>query len=414
MSIRFALGLCAFVSVAACAAGQPRLDVIAEGYVRAALQLSQHDPSLVEQWRGPESWAPGPRRPVAELQHDIDELRRHVEVASADISSAAESARVAYLSGQIRALRYAAERQLGRSASIDDQARDEFGVTFSTPDRKDVAGVHQQLAHLLPGDRPLAARVLALRRATTIPRERRVAVLTRALAACRDATPLPTALPLHERVELTFKSGIAWDAFARYHGQHHTEIEINEDGELDVTRALRLACHEGYPGHHVQHVLIDRAFAEHQWPELLLTPGFGPHLLFTEGAAEVAADLALPAPAREQLYRASLFPSAGLDPAHIPGLVRVEDLLQDLLPVVTDVARQYLASQISEAHAIDRLTNEALVANPRGVLAFVEQRRARALVYGEGRRIVYASMQSRDLPALFDAFRRVAAVKWTP
>jgi hypothetical protein len=203
---------------------------------------------------------------------------------------------------------------------------------------------------------------------------------------------------------------MTFDAFARYQGQQRTDIEINDDTELDVSRAVRLACHEGYPGHHVQNVLLDRLSAERQLPELLLTPGFGPHLLAAEGAAEAGADLALAAPARATLYR-TLFSIAELDAAPIDALVRTEDLLIELLPVITDVARRYLEGAITQEQAIGRLTNEALVANPQALLAFIERQRARALVYGEGRRIVYAAMQARDLDSLFNAFRRVAALQ---
>ena len=412
--MRFALGLCVFVSATSCGPAQPDLDAIAEGYVRAALKLSQHDPSLVEQWRGPESWTPGPRRPVAEVQQEIERLHQQIQVRASDISSAAEYARVRYLSGQIAALRFAAERQLGRAAAIDDQARDEFAVTFPTLDRPAIARVHDKLERVLPGSQPLAERVSALRKATTIPRERRLATLSKAVDACRAATLKAIDLPADETTELVFEARMSWDALARYEGQHRTRIEINDDSELDVSRALRLACHEGYPGHHVQHLLTDRLVGERYAAELLLTPGFGPHLLLAEGAAEVAADLAFEPSDRAALYRAALFPAAELNPAAIDQLVQVEQLLIELLPVVTDVARQYLSNVITEQAAVERLANEALVANPRGTLSFIEQRRARALVYGEGRRIVYAAMESRDLAALFDTFRRAAAVQWSP
>jgi hypothetical protein len=412
--MRFALGLCVFVSAASCGPARPDLDAIAEGYVRAALKLSQHDPSLVEQWRGPESWTPGPRRPVAEVQHEIEQLQEQIRARASDISSAVEHARVRYLSGQIAALGFAAARQLGRAASVDDQAREEFAVAFPALDRSAIARVHGKLERILPGTRPLAERVSALRKATTIPRERRLVVLSKAVEACRAATMKTIDLPRDESIDLVFKGRMSWDALARYEGQHRTRIEINDDSELDVSRALRLACHEGYPGHHVQHLLTDRLVGERDAAELLLTPGFGPHLLLAEGAAEVASDLALDQSERAALYRASLFPAAQLDPATIDQLVQVEELLIELLPVVTDVARQYLSHAVTEQAAVDRLANEALVANPRGTLSFIEQRRARALVYGEGRPIVYAAMSSRDLAALFDTFRRVAALQWSP
>ena len=75
--------------------------------------------------------------------------------------------------------------------------------------------------------------------------------------------------------------------------------------------------------------------------ELRLTPAFGRHLLLTEGAAEVASDLAFPADRRAALYREKLFPAAELNAADIDILVRIEDLQRELLPVVTDVAREY-------------------------------------------------------------------------
>jgi hypothetical protein len=411
MSIRFALGLCAVVSLSACLGGRATVDAIAEGYVRAALALAQHDPSLVEQWRGPESFNPGPRRPVAELLVEVERLQQHIEDAASDISSSTEYARVHYLRGQIRALRFATDRQLGRAASIDEQTAAEFNVTFPPLDRAAITRVHDRLRSQLPGASALDEQVAALRRATAVPRERRIVVMTHAVDACRDAAARIVSLPNDERINIAFRSGIPWDAFARYEGEHRTAIEVNDDGELDISRALRLACHEAYPGHHVQHLLIDGLFGERQWPELLLSPGFGPHLLFTEGAAEVAADLALRPEQRATLYRQRLFADAGVDLANVDRLVAVEDLLVDLLPVVTDVARRYLDGTISYQHALDRLRTEALIANPPAALAFIEQRRARALVYGEGRRVVYGSMRSRELSALADAFRRVAALQ---
>ena len=55
--------LLAALTVSGCAPPPVAIDAIAEGYVRVSLQLAQHDPSLVEDWRGPDSWRPGPREP---------------------------------------------------------------------------------------------------------------------------------------------------------------------------------------------------------------------------------------------------------------------------------------------------------------------------------------------------------------
>ena len=377
--------LMALVTATACNTTSRSVDGIADGYVRATLRLAQHDPTLVEDWRGPERFKPGPRGPVAEVAREIDALQRDVERAADDISSAQEYARVHYLRAQLRALRFAADRQLGQNKSIDDQAREEFGVTFAPFDRAAVEKAHSALRQALPGAGALKDRLLAFRNQDLAPASRRQEVLTGALASCRSATRAVIPLPANESVAFMLGDPPLFDAFARYRGNNRTEIEIS-GGPLDSARAHRLACHEGYPGHHVQHLLIDRLYGERQWPELLLAPAFGPHLLYLEGAAEVGADLVL-------------------------NESPVDRLVRDLLPVITDVARQYLDGDLPRERALERLGDEALIANPEAMLAFIEQRRARALVYIEGRRLVYEKLKTKDLAGLYDAFRTVAAVQ---
>lgn len=232
-----------------------------------------------------------------------------------------------------------------------------------------------------------------------------------AVKACREPVAPLIDLPPGENVTVLFRTNSGWDAYARYDWAHHTSIDVSDDGALDVSRALHLACHEGYAGHHAQFLLTDRLIGNRQWPELRLIPAFGPHLLFAEGAAEAGATLAFTPAQRAALYRDQLFPAAGIDTADVDALVHIDDLLPQLLPVVTDVARQYLDTTITQVQAIDRLTNEAMIPNAVGTLAFIERRRARALVYGEGRLALEARMPERTLIALRDLFPFRAALE---
>jgi len=396
---------------AGCGRTPPSIDAVAEGYVRVALKLAQHDATLVEAWRGPEAFEPGPRVPAAESLKDIVELQRQLDTAMPDLSSAAEEARGRYLTWQLRGLRFAAERQMGRAAGIDEQGRDEFRLIFTTVDAAAIQRTLSELDRLLAGPGSLVDRLMALRRRTSIPHDRKAAVMDIALEACRAAVAPLLTLPADEKITVLFRKNMGWDAYAQYPGNHHTILDINDDGPLDVARAFRLACHEGYPGHHVQHLLIDRWYDEGRRPELGLTPAFGRHLLLLEGAAEVGADLALPADRRAALYRERLLPAAGLAPADADLLARIDDLLPALLPVVTDVARRYLDSTITQEQAIERLGAEALVANPAATLAFIGRRRARALVYGEGRRVIYSMMPTKDLDGLRALIQNASALQ---
>jgi hypothetical protein len=114
----------------------------------------------------------------------------------------------------------------------------------------------------------------------------------------------------------------------------------------------------------------------------------------------VASDLAFPADRRAALYREKLFPAAEVNAVDATILVRIEDLQRELLPVISDVARGFLAGTIPKAGALERLANEALVPDADVMLAFIERQRARALVHGEGRRLIYSLLPSRDLAGL--------------
>ncbi len=218
-------------------------------------------------------------------------------------------------------------------------------------------------------------------------------------------------LPKDERVRGIFRSGMEWDAFARYTGDRVTDLEINDDVTLDVSRAFRIACHEGYPGHHVQHVLIDRLFEQRRWPELQLVRGLARTSCCSKARRKSARISRSPRRSANSSIAISCFPRRALKADRVNTLIQVEGLLQDLLPVVTDVARQYLDGSLTQERAVERLANDALVANPQGTLAFIERRRARALVYGEGRRVVYGLMKTRDLAGLYAAFRSAAALQ---
>jgi len=258
-----------------------------------------------------------------------------------------------------------------------------------------------QLDRELPGQGPLPERVAAFRRGFQVPESAWEPVMRAALDACREATRSALPLPSDESVEVGFVPGLPWDAHARYLGGHQTRIDVNASQPLDLTRAMRLACHEGYAGHHVQYIFLDdEVIGRRGWMEFALAAGFGPDLLVSEGAAEAGAELAMPAAAREAVYRDRLAPAAGLPAADFARLTRVEGLLSALEPVIGDIAREYLDNRINGAATIERLTDEAMVQGAEGFLTFIERRRTRLLVYPEGRRLVLDAVGADGLGSL--------------
>jgi hypothetical protein len=376
----------------------PDLPGLAQSYVRVALRLAQHDPELVDDWRGPEEWRPGPRQPVAPLLAEIEALQRELARQPLDPRS---GDRVTYLTAQANALHLAAIRLLGRGAPFNDEARAALGIVPASIDPSVVAATGGALDRELPGNGPLVDRYAAFKQRLAIPPARVEAVMRAALDVCRTATLGQIALPPDERVELALVTESRWDGYARYLGGHRTRVEINRDVALDVTRALRLACHEGYPGHHVQHLWIDdELVGGRQWREFQLAPAFGRHLLIAEGAAEAGVEVLFPERARTLVYRDTLLPAAGQPPSEAARIVRIESLVTALEPVISAIVAAYLDSELTRAAAIERLRDETLTLNPEAMLAFAERRRTRVLVYPEGRALVHRLIDGRGLEGI--------------
>jgi len=398
-NIRLAHAVAALTLAWGCTERSPVLDTIAEGYVRVALQLAQHDPELIEDWRGPASWRPGPREPVAPLLKRIEtlqqDLRRHSDPVTAE--------RRGYLAAQLAALELSAQRLLGRSGTFDDEAEQAFGRRPSPVPATQLEAVRAALAQELPGSGPLVERYSAFKETQMVDPSKAEPLMTAALAACRAATAPALPLPKGERIELVVvvDDDSPWDAYAQYLGGHRTKITVNRRAAVDVSRVLRLACHEGYPGHHVQFMLIDDELAKRRgWREFGLTPAFGRHLLVTEGAAEAGAEMALPLQSRIAVYRDVLLPIAGLPPQDAARIARVEQLVWSLEPAAIDIIRGYLDNTLTQAATIDRLRSEALTLGPEALLAFAERRRSKVLAYPEGREAIWRTIGHDDLKGM--------------
>lgn len=402
VSIACVMGMC----LAACGPGpaRPDLEAIAARYLQLAQDVARHDPSLIDHWLAePAPASPGGRQPVAMLRAAVETLAADAEAAGLEVVGL-DRTRAEWLAGQARALRLATQRLLGESVPFDTEARLAFGFTPQRADLFLADRARESLARELPGEGSLASRLAAFRARFEAKPDAREPLMRAALAACREAAGAALRLPEDDGIELAFVDGLPWDAHARYLGGHRTRIEIQDRQPLDLTRALRLACHEGAPGHHAQHIwAADELVGRLGWRERALVAGFGPALLMAEGAAEAGADLAMPAERRLQAYREHLVPAAKLshvDDDDLARLIRVEEAQTALEPLIGDIAREYLDNRITATQAAERLDREVLMPSAEAFVFFIERRRTRILAYTEGRRMAAGRLGQNGLAGL--------------
>jgi hypothetical protein len=387
----------------------PRLlpAALAERYVRLTQALALHQPSLVEAWLGPAPTSPaGPRRPVAALRAETTALLADVSMTKAATDAASnstvgrkagaasqETTRLRYLEGQVRALDAAAARLLGESSTFAVQAARTFGYAAPSRDAAALDRLRADLAALLPGAGTLAERHAAFRRAAAVPADRVDAVFAAAVDWCRRAAAGHLPLPAGETLTTRAEDTTGWAAFSRPTGPRASELWVARRGGADAAHLLQLAAHEGTPGHHAQHVLASAALVEGRgWTERALHPGFGPHRLVAEGAAEAGAALLLPEDVRIRVLADVLLPAAGRSPALAAPLARVERRAAALDLEVAYIAAEYLDTPLGAEAATARLRDEALVLDPAGMVGFIEKQRIYLLAYPLGRRLVTAAL----------------------
>jgi hypothetical protein len=396
------------------ASGGPSIDDAARTYVGLALALGDRDADSLDSYHGPPAWEAAVQREhltLAEIR------RRAVALANAlraerGAATGDAATRRAFLTAQLSAISSRIDILQGARPSFADETLALFGLEAGDaaaaaagagehPARQSIDAARVELDRLLPGRGDLAARYAAFDRQFLVRDDRLPAVLSRAIAGCRAATRAHLDLPAGERVNVAYVHDLPWSALTRYEGRFVSRVQVNVAMPLTVDRALDLACHEAYPGHHTIAVLLDARFGETR-PEFFVQPLFSMQSALHEAASSLAPALAFPEAARASFERDELFPLAGLEPATAARHVAVGRLVDRLHTIEADVARKYLDGVLDFPRAAAALERDALMPSADPTLKFLNQFRSYAATYTIGRDLL-----QRVVDADWAAYRRV-------
>jgi hypothetical protein len=249
--------------------------------------------------------------------------------------------------------------------------------------------VRAELNALLPGKGSLAARYAAFERGFMVSPKRLPKVMQRAIEGCRAQTLARIKMPPGEGIAVEYVHNRPWSAFSRYEGSFHSLVQVNTDFGLTPDRALQLACHEAYPGHHVYNSLRDLyQVREARRVEFMAQPTFSPQSLSSEAAATFAVEVAFPAPERAAFERNFLFPLAGLDASKAERYSRIERLVDELHVAEPAIARDYLDGRLEFVRAASALESQTLMAESDDTLKYINEYRSYMATYTFGRDLV--------------------------
>jgi hypothetical protein len=332
------------------------------------LATGRHDPDYVDAYYGPVEWKAeadaGDPIPLPDLLSrglsacaQIEQMR-----AQAAQTPGEEQERVDYLAGQLDALCRHLARLSGERLSFDEESLALYQAVAPRHDTSHFERILAGLGELLPGVGPVPERFQAYRTRFVVAPDRVNAVFQAAITEARSRTLRHVALPPAERFEVEYVTGKPWSGYNWFKGGAYSVIQVNTGLPIYIDRALDLAAHEGYPGHHVYNSLLERhVVGERGWFEASVYALFSPQSLIAEGTANFGIDVAFPGPERLAFERDVLFPIAGLDPAAAEDYAAARAMVKSLAYAGNEAARDYLDGRTTRDDAAEFLVRYALM-----------------------------------------------------
>jgi hypothetical protein len=362
--------------------------------------MGQHDKDYVDAYYGPPEW----KSDAENAKITLDAVAEQARAVRGDLAKAPrgsdemEQLRWRYLDRQLSALEARIRIVKGERLSFDDESKALYDAVAPTYPVTHFQEILDKLEKRFPGQGSLAARYDVWRRPFVIPRDKLDSVFQTAIKACRERTLKHVTLPEAEQFTVEYVTNKSWSGYNWYQGQSRSLIQVNTDLPIYADRAIDLACHEGYPGHHVYNALLEKHLVRDRgWVEFTVYPLFSPQSLIAEGTANYGIEVAFPGPERVDFERTAIFPAAGLDPSRAAEYYEVQALVDQLAYAGNEAARQYINGKMSAAEAAAFVERYGLYAPDRAKqrVRFMEQYRSYVINYNLGKDMVRKYIESR-------------------
>ena len=288
------------------------IDQLAESYVKLALNVGHHHPAYIDAYYGPKQWQESSsKQPLASLLSETKDLINQLKGTQVDASQAL---RKQFLQIQINSVATFIRQQQGENIAFDDESLALYDAISPSMNEQDLDQSLAELDSLLPGEGDLATRLSDYTAQFVIPLDKLDTVFVAAIDEARKRTKAHIDLPENESFKIEYVTDKVWSGYNWYQGKNFSLIQLNTDFPIYIDRAIDLASHEGYPGHHVFNSQMEQHLVDKMgWIEYSVYPLYSPMSLLAEGSANYGIEVAFPKAERLAFEQEVLFPLAGLD-----------------------------------------------------------------------------------------------------
>ncbi|GAB3536150.1 hypothetical protein GCM10027443_26020 [Pontibacter brevis] len=379
------------------------MDALAEQYVKTLLQIGQYDSDFVDAYYGPEEWkptaAPADTFPGTTLLQELRLVQQGLTAQDTAGLSALEKRRITMLQKQVLASITKVEMMQGRKLSFDEEAKLLYDAVPPHYELSYFDSLLQTLDTLLPGEGSMAGRWAAYKNRFVIPKEKLDTVFQAAITEARRRTKAHYDLPKNENFKVEFVTDKPWSGYNYFKGNSYSLIQINTDFPINIERAIDLAGHEGYPGHHVYNVLLEEELVNNRgWKEYAVYPLFSPQSLIAEGSANYGIEVAFPPAERIQFEKDVLFPLADLNPEEAERYYVILNKIAQLNFAGNEAARLYLDGHISREEAADMLVKYNFYDKDKALqrTRFFDRYRSYVINYNLGQELVRQHVEAQS------------------
>ena len=382
------------------------MNTVAERYVRLVLALGQHDPDYVDAFYGPADWKTQAEQEKKSLDAIGTEAAKlsvtltETPIAPGTPDSDLRLLRREYLHKQLAALAARVRMLKGEKLKFDDESRALYDAVAPTYPDSHFIQIIAQLESKIPGKGPLWERYENWRKPFVVPKEKLDDVFQAAIKECRARTLSHMALPPDESFIIEYVTDKPWGGYNWYKGNFHSVIQVNTDLPIYIDRAVDLAAHEGYPGHHVYNLLLEKNLVrDRAWMEFSVYALFSPQSLIAEGTANFGREVAFPSrKERMRFEKEALFPTAGIDASRADEYYDVQDLMKQLDYAANEAARRLINGEIDENAAVQWLQKYAVMdpARAQQRVKFIQRYRSYVINYNLGEDMVRRYIKKRS------------------
>jgi hypothetical protein len=392
------------------------MNAVAEQYAHLVLAVGQHDPDYVDAFYGPAEWkmqAEQEKKSLDAIGVEAAKLSvtlTETPIAPGTADSNLRQLRREYLHKQLAALAARVRMLKGKKLKFDDESRALYDVVAPTFQDSHFIQIIAQLEAKIPArgpsrtGGPLWERYENWRKPFVIPKEKLDTVFQLAIKECRARTLAHVALPPNESFTVEYVTNKPWGGYNWYKGNFHSVIQVNTDLPTYIDRAVDLAAHEGYPGHHVYNSLLEKNLVRDRgWVEFSVYALFSPQSLVAEGTANFGRDVAFPTKTERMTFEKEvLFPAAGIDASRADEYYAVQDLMKQLDYAANEAARRLINGEMDENAAAQWLQKYAVMEPARAQqrVKFIKRYRSYVINYNLGEDMVrrYIEKQSSADP----------------